>query len=121
VNGAALGFVPTGLIDAFIPGDIKGLIEKTLTTACQGNEGRGVEFHARFDRRPDGNATLDGAVVLEAIDSFLVRLGVDYFSDDLMPSEQVRKDVERLMNDLQRAVASDLEQYARLHRIGKSS
>lgn len=116
VSGAALGFVPTGLIDAFIPGDIQSLMEKSLATACQGNGGKGVELGVRFDRRPGGSATLDGGLVLEAIDNFLVKLGVDYFSDHMLPDDDVREDVARLMDDLQRAFSADLERYARAHK-----
>jgi hypothetical protein len=46
VDGAALGFLPPGLIDAFIPGDLHSLITEFLTTACNGNEGRGIALRA---------------------------------------------------------------------------
>jgi hypothetical protein len=113
VSGAALGFIPTGLIDAVIPGNMQGLFEKSLTTACKGNLGKGVELHARYDRRPGGNATIDGAVAVEAVDNFLVKLGVGYFSDHLMPDDDVRADTARLMADMQSAFTADLERYAR--------
>ena len=113
VTGAALGFVPTGLIDLVIPGDIQGLFEKSLEIACNGNSGKGVELKVRYDQRPEGNATLDGAITLEAIDNFLVKLGVGFFSDHLMPDDDVRTDVARLLNDVQSAFSADLERYAR--------
>jgi hypothetical protein len=120
VSGAALGILPTGLIDALIPGDIESLIEKALETACKGNQGKGIELAVHFDRQPSGasaNATLDGAVTFEAIDNFLVKFGVAHFTDHMLPSEAVRADVERLMRDVHSAFAEDLRRYAQAHGI----
>ena len=111
VSGAALGFVPPGLIDALIPGDIQGLVEKSLATACLGNQGKGAALDVRFDRRPDGHATLDGQLVFEALDNFLVKLGVGHFSSHVMPDEDVRADMSRLLSDAQQAFSADLERY----------
>jgi hypothetical protein len=113
VSGAALGILPTGVIDMFIPGDIQGLIEKSLATACNGNGGRGITVEARYDGRPEGNATLDGAIVFEAIDNFLVKLGFGYFSDHMLPGADVREDISQLLRDLQSGFSADLERYAR--------
>ena len=115
VTGAALGFIPTGLIDAVIPGDIQGLAEKSLHAACEGNHGRGVELDARFDRRPGGNATVSGQLALETIDNFLVKLGAAHFSHHILPDEDVRADLSRLLRDAQRAFSADLERYALEH------
>lgn len=113
VTGAALGIVPTGLIDMFIPGDIQGLIEQSLATACRGDGGQGVTLNVRYDRRPQGNATLDAALTLEAIDNFLVKLGFGYFSDHVLPDEAARANTSRLMVDVHNAFTADLERYAR--------
>jgi hypothetical protein len=115
VSGAALGILPTGVIDMFIPGDIQGLIEMSLATACKGNAGKGITFDVRYDQRPEGNATLDGTLVFEAIDNFLVKLGFGYFSDHLLPDEEVRANTKHLMRELQGAFSADLERYARAH------
>ncbi|MET0385935.1 MAG: hypothetical protein ABW321_08245 [Polyangiales bacterium] len=116
ITGAALGFVPTGLIDVFIPGNIQGLAEKFVTAACRGNGGKGVELAVRFDRRPNGQATLDGAIALEAIDNFLVKLGVGHFNSHVMPDDDVRTELNRLLMDVQRAFSADLEHYALTQR-----
>ena len=65
----------------------------------------------RFDRRPDGHATLDGQLVFEALDNFLVKLGVGHFSSHVMPDEDVRADMSRLLSDAQQAFSADLERY----------
>lgn len=112
VSGAALGFIPPGLIDAIIPGDIQGLAQKFLRTACEGNSGRGVQFDAQFDRPPGGQATVNGEIAFEAIDNFLVKLGVSHFSEYVMPDQAARADLSRLLLDLQRAFSADLQRYA---------
>ena len=116
VNGAALGILPTGVIDLFIPGDIQGLIEKSLRTACHGNGGRGITLDVRYDQRPEGNATLDGALAFEAIDNFLVKLGFSFLTDQMLPDEGVREDISQLVRDLQSAFSADVERYARAYR-----
>lgn len=113
VNGAALGILPTGVIDMFIPGNIQGLIEQSLSIACHGDSGRGVTLKVRYDRRPEGNATLDGALTLEAIDNFLVKLGFGWFSAHVLPDDGARENSSRLMVDLHQAFTADLERYAR--------
>jgi hypothetical protein len=91
------------------------LIEKSLATACNGNAGRGITLDVRYDRRPEGNATLDGALTFEAIDNFLVKLGFGYFSDHMLPDDGVRENISQLMRDLQGAFSADLERYARAY------
>jgi hypothetical protein len=119
VSGAALGIIPTGVIDAFIPGDIQGLIEKSLQTACQGNDGKGIELNARFDGQPSTSATITGALAFEAIDNFLVKLGVGYFTEHVLPNDDVRADIKRLTSDIHSAFSADLEHYARAHKPTK--
>lgn len=113
VDGAALGFLPPGLIDAFIPGNLHDLITEFLTTACQGNEGRGIALAVRFDQRPSTVATIDAKFGIEALNNFLVKLGLRFFNDRVMPDEDVDADVKRLMIDAQGAFSADLERYAR--------
>lgn len=113
VLGAALGFIPTGLIDAIIPGDMQGLFDKALSAACYGNHGNGVELKLQYEREPEQPARMGGAVALEAIDNFLVKLGVGFFNDRLMPDDAVREDTRRLLRDVHAAYAADVERYAR--------
>lgn len=115
VTGAALGFIPPAVIDVLIPGDIQGLIEKSLTTACKGNDGKGAELDVSVDRQRGELAALHGRFGVEVIDNFLVKLGVSHFSDHIMPDEDVRGDIARLLSDSQRAFAADLARYVSLH------
>ena len=82
---------------------------------CDGDGGKGIELKVCYDQRPEGNATLDSARTFEPIDNFLVKLGVGYFSEHLMPDDDVRADVQPLLNDAQRAFSAGLERYAQTH------
>lgn len=115
VDGAALGFIPSGVIDAFIPGDLQSLITEFLTTACKGNEGRGVALNVRMDQRESGITTVDAKLGFEALNNFLVKLGLRFFNDRVMPNEDVNLELKRLAVDVQGAFAADLERYARMH------
>jgi hypothetical protein len=117
VSGAALGILPTSLIDVFIPGNLEGLITRFLSTACQGNDGKGLEIRSRFDRRPSGSATVDAAFGIEALDNYLVKLGVGHFNDHVLPDRDVSADMKRLMSDAQSAFSADIERYARAHAV----
>jgi hypothetical protein len=74
-----------------------------------------VTLDVHYDRRPEGNATLDGALTFEAIDNFLVKLGFGYFSDHVLPDAAARDNSARLMTELQAAFSADLERYARAY------
>lgn len=113
VDGAALGFIPPGLVDAFIPGDLDSLITQFLTTACHGNEGRGIALTVRLDQRPSTVSTIDAKLGFEALNNFLVKLGVGFFNDRVMPNEDVSAEFKRLMVDAQGAFSADVERFAR--------
>ncbi len=113
VDGAALGFIPAGIVDAFIPGDLQSLITEFLTTACRGNEGRGVALTLRMDQRENGVGTVDARLGFEALNNFLVKLGLRFFNDRVMPDEDVNAELARLMVETQGAFAADIERFAR--------
>jgi hypothetical protein len=111
VKGAALGFVPTGVIDLFIPGNIQSLVDKALRVACHGNSGKGLELRARYAGGASGHASLDAGLTIEAVDDFLVKLGVSHFNHYVLPNEDQRADLRRVFADVQRAFSQDLERY----------
>jgi hypothetical protein len=120
VKGAALGFVPTGVIDLFIPGNIQSLVDKALRVACHGNSGKGLELRARYFGGAGGasdHGTLDGGLTIEAVDDFLVKLGVSHFNHYVLPNEDQRADLRRVFADVQRAFSQDLERYAQARAV----
>ena len=113
VDGAALGFIPASWVDAFIPGDLQSLITEFLTTACKGNEGRGVAVTIRVNQRDNGITTVDARGGFEALNNFLVKLGLRFFNDRVMPDADVTEETHRLMAEFQGAFRADLERFAR--------
>ncbi|HEX2678138.1 MAG TPA: hypothetical protein VHM19_15895 [Polyangiales bacterium] len=113
IGGAALGFVPTELIDAVMPGDLQSLAEKLVATACHGNDKRGITMQLQLDQGTESDSVVSARGALEAPDNFLIRMGVQYWNDHLRPDPAVSTDVSRLLRDAQAALSADVERYAR--------
>jgi hypothetical protein len=113
VEGNAMGFVPTGIIDIFIPGTLESLSRNFVATACRGNGGKGVTFavdlrqHAR-----DGSAIVNGELAFEAMDNALVQWGVSFFNDKVMLDEAAVRDSQALLERFVAAFESDLGRHA---------
>lgn len=111
VEGAALGFVPTGLIDAFIPGDIHGLARDFFQVATTGNGGRGIQVALALATRSDGDAVLSAAGEMEALDNRLVAMGVGMVNERMLPSDAVIADGKRLLTDMHTGFVQDLARF----------
>ncbi|MFT3923793.1 MAG: hypothetical protein QM778_14770 [Myxococcales bacterium] len=96
VSGAAFGLFPTGMLDWFIPGDIEGLARKLMDVATKGNEGQGIAFDYRFERSPNGLATLDSSIGGEVLDSALIRFAMAIAAERVVPDEKQLDDIKRL-------------------------
>jgi len=115
IGGAALGFVPPGLIDVFIPSNMKQLTIDFLRTALEGNEGKGLSLEVVHDQpAPGQDATTQIAVGIEVLDNALLRLGARMVNDRVVPDEDESADIERALWDAHRAFRSDLERFSTL-------
>ncbi len=113
VEGAALGFVPSGLIDAFIPGNIESLTRDLFTTAVRGNEGRGVSIEVDVGAPARGQlGAVEVALGLEALDNFMVKTGVGIVNQRMVPDEDESRDIDRLNLRLHQAFSRDFERFA---------
>lgn len=114
VGGAALGFIPAALVDVFIPSNIEELSNSFLRTAVEGNHGRGAVVEVRHDRpSTEDNATIEVAAGVEALDNFLVTLGMGIAADRIIPDEDEASDIERGLWDAHLAFKSDLARFVR--------
>lgn len=112
VEGRALGFLPTGLVDAFIPGNMESLTRDFFEVATRGNGGKGVV--ARFDvgsDGPSGQGVFAGSLAVEALDNFLVKTGVGIVNDRVLPSDDASDDNERFAAELHDAFVKDLGRF----------
>ncbi len=112
-SGKALGIMPAGVINFVLPRSIDQLALDFLTVAAQGNEGEGISGEARFRQPGPGElAELQASGAFEALDNFMVRLGMRIVSDRLIPDEAGMADLTRLISDVQAAFIRDLDRFA---------
>jgi hypothetical protein len=112
VEGHALGFLPTGLVDAFIPGNMESLTRDFFEVAAKGNGGKGLVLH--MDVGSDGasgQGVFAGSMAVEALDNFLVKTGVGIVNDRVLPSDDASDDNERFAAELHDAFVRDLSKF----------
>lgn len=119
VQGAALGFLPTRLLDAFIPGNIESITRDFFEVAAKGNGARGATLSFKLGTKEVGhNGVFESASEIEALDSFLVKIGLGMVNDRLIPNDRAFRDVKQFATDLHDAFVRDLSRYASRARGG---
>lgn len=115
VEGFALGFMPTGLINIFIPRSIDELMLEFLEVACNGNDGKGVVAEMNFENATEHQQTkVHFTSEFEGLDNFMVRIGMGIVSDRVIPDTDVSGDIRRLVFDTQDAFSKDLDNFAKI-------
>ncbi|MCH8497298.1 MAG: hypothetical protein LAT63_02365 [Marinobacter sp.] len=116
VGGRALGLIPTGMINFFLPRRIDQLMIDFLTIACEGNDGHGItgslEFRQASAHGESSQVSLQGA--FEGLDNFFVRIGMGIVNTRIIPDPAVSEDLRKLFFDAHDAFARDLDQFERL-------
>ncbi len=113
VGGAALGFVPTGLIDAFIPGNIASLTRDFFDVAVRGNDGKGVTLDVAVGAATSGQpGVLEIGLGVEALDNFMVKMGVGIVNQRVVPDDDESADIDRLKLRMHQAFSKDFERFA---------
>jgi len=112
VEGAALGFVPTGLIDAFIPGNIRSLTMDFLRVATKGNDKKGIVLSGVAGAEaPGGDAVIEAGIDIEALDNNLVKIGMGMVNHRLIPNDDVIADIKSYLGEVHDAFVKDLGRY----------
>jgi hypothetical protein len=112
IDGAALGFVPTGLIDAFIPGNIRSLTLDFFRVATSGNDKKGIAIAVKVGaEQAGGDAVIEADVDLEALDNRLVKMGVGMVNARLVPDDDVSADDKALTAEIHAAFVKDLARF----------
>ena len=112
-SGRALGIMPAGVINFVLPRSIDQLAIDFLTVAAEGNGGEGISGQLRFRQPgPAELAEVQAGGAFEALDNFMVRLGMRIVSDRLIPDEAGMADLTRLVSDVQAAFIRDLDRFA---------
>ena len=108
-SGRALGMMPAGVINFVLPRSIDQLATDFMSVATQGNSGRGIVGEVNFSQNPRGEAEITATGTFEALDNFMVRLGMRMVSDRVVPDPDTADDLGRLVSDIQAAFVRDLE------------
>lgn len=112
IDGAALGFVPTGLIDAFIPGNIRSLTLDFFRVATSGNDKKGIAIAVNVGaEQTGGDGVIEADIDLEALDNRLVKMGVGMVNARLVPDDDVSADDKALAAEIHAAFAKDLARF----------
>ena len=113
VEGAALGFVPTGLVDAFIPGNIESITREFFEVAARGNNKKGLVVNLKIGAPGSGeNGVVEVMATAEALDNFLVKIGLGMVNDRLVPNDKAIAQAKQFAADLHDAFVRDLARYA---------
>lgn len=113
VSGSAYGILPTWAIDVVIPGNMEELTREFLTTACTGDDGRGVTLSLRSRQQggPDGPATVQMAGSSEILNSLLVQLAARIANEKLLPSDEVRAELWTIFHEAHQAFVKDFQAF----------
>lgn len=118
VGGRAFGILPTWAVDVVIPGNLEELTNELLGTACEHawDDGeRGLVMALRARRAGDaGTFTAGGRVAV--LDSALIRFGARVAGMKLVPDDETREELWRLMGEVHGAFARDLAGFAAVAR-----
>lgn len=122
VQGAAFGFMPLGLVNAFIPGDVRSITLDFFRVALEGNQGRGVVIDTTIGSRElGGNGVIEVHTELEAPDNRLVKMAMATVNHKLVAIPKVQDDMRAFIADLQRGLQRDLSAYQGLAAAGDPS
>ncbi len=113
VEGAALGFVPTALVDAMIPGNMESLTKDFLTVAATGNGGKGFTLAGKIGTAGEGskNGVIEGGFDFDALDNFLIKIGVGMVSQRLVPNNDALDEIKSYSGAVQAAFAKDFKRF----------
>jgi hypothetical protein len=113
VEGAALGFVPTALVDAFIPGNIESVTRDFLGVAAKGNGGKGLIAAAKLGVAKEGSerGVLEAGIDFDALDNFLVKIGLGMVNERLIPKPEALDEAKAYFGALQQAFSKDFKRF----------
>ncbi|MVF10635.1 hypothetical protein FT643_00635 [Ketobacter sp. MCCC 1A13808] len=112
VQGKALGFMPTAMIDVVMPKSLAEIIQEFIGVVCHGNEGKGFLLGVQFQQSPPGQSSqLILKSAFEGLDNFFMRIGMGIVNDRVLPDPKVSEEVRQFVFDAQAAFAEDLKAF----------
>lgn len=109
VSGAALGFIPTGVIDVAIPGNIEGIVHDFMQVLTRSNDGQGARLNVNFAEDPDRGSILSLGVDGDTLDNFFVHFAVSLVNKRIIPGSAQFEGLKRLASDGLTAIIKDTD------------
>lgn len=121
VGGAALGFIPTGVVNAVIPNNIEGIVHDFMRVLVQSNDGQGAKLNASFE-----NDAGDGSIVAagadgDTLDNFFVRFAVSLVNKRIIPDSAQFEGLKQLASDGLTALTQDTDGLRAAQRAARTS
>ena len=119
VGGAALGFIPTPMIDLFMPSNLKEIIGKFFDVACNGNNGEGIITSLELSNiKPSSSSSSNAGFTqisantsLETFSNLFVRIGMNIVNSRLIPNDAASKDIDLFIDNARVAFNNDVDIY----------
>ena len=120
IGGPALGFIPTPMIDLFMPSNLKEIIGQFFDVACNGNDGQGIITNLELSNiKPEGSLNTNAGFTqvsattrFETFSNLFVRIGMNIVNSRLIPSETASKDIDAFIDNARSAFNNDVDIYA---------
>ena len=94
------------------------LRDRFITVAVTGNAGKGVVTRTEFSQLSEGElAKVEVNASFEALNNFMVRIGMNIVNNRVMPGSATSDDIRRLIFDTQEAFSKDLAGFAKLAQL----
>lgn len=108
-GGAALGFIPTGLVDLVIPNNIEGIVEDFMQVLVQSNDGAGAALDITFANDTNNGSILSMSADGDTLDNFFVQFAVSLVNKRIIPDHDQFEGLKRLASDALSAIQADTD------------
>lgn len=107
VSGSALGFIPTGVVDAMIPNNIEGIVDDFMRVLTHSNGGKGAELEVTHAENPGSGSIVSASVDGNTLDNFFVHFAVSLVNKRIIPDSAQFEGLKRLASDGLSAARND--------------
>ena len=109
VRGAALGFIPTGVVDAMIPSNIEGIVADFMQVLTHSNDGDGARLGFEFADGSDSGSVVSANAQGNLLDNFFVHFAVSLVNQRIIPNSAQFEGLKQLANDGLTAIIEDTD------------
>lgn len=99
VSGAALGFIPSGLVDVAIPGNIEGIVNDFMRVLTHSNDGQGAKLSVNYADSAGDGSILSASVDGNTLDNFFVHFAVNLVNKRIIPNSAQFQGLKDLASD----------------------